>query len=69
MDKRAQQIKSLLTDERFDALILLMDEHLVKWGDEIGRGENEFDTIWKLAVVEGKKAGLREFFTNVGYER
>lgn len=63
--KYAAQLKSLQQDERFEALTALFGEHLEKWGNESPKRDSEFETIYALGVIDGKRDGLREFFLNM----
>lgn len=66
MDKdkiREAQIRSLYTDERFEAIVLLYKNVMDKWGKESPKRDTEFETIYNLGIIEGKKMGLKEFFT------
>lgn len=58
---RQQKIKSLLSDERWDAIAFFYKEIMDKWKDESPMRENEFETLKAVFVNEGKKQGLKDF--------
>lgn len=58
---RQQKIKSLLSDERWDAIAFAYKETMDKWKDESPMRDNEFETLKAVFVNEGKKQGLRDF--------
>ena len=55
-------VKSLLEDSRFDVILKLYEEMLLKWKDESALGHDEFNTLKNTFTREGKIQGLKSFF-------
>jgi len=63
MDKLSKsQIKAVLNDQRFDGIVKFYDEFVQRIKEENVIGDNEFDTLKKVFVREGKLIGLKDFF-------
>lgn len=60
-----QAIKSLMNDARFDVVLKIYEETLLKWREETGIGFTEFDTLKATFMREGKINGLKSFFDNL----
>lgn len=65
MDKYLALLKRLQTEETYDALTKLYSEVLAQWGKDSPKRETEFETIYQLGFIEGKKEGLKEFFNKI----
>lgn len=66
MDKRTQQqIKTLLNDPKFDAIVIFYKEYCDKVKDENAIGNNTFETLRNTFTKEGKLQGLKDFFDNL----
>lgn len=66
MDKHtSSQLKSMMTDPRFDLLVLLVAERIRKLEQEPITGQNEFETLRSLHTIRGKITGLKEFFDDL----
>ena len=60
-----QAIKSLMNDSRFDVVLKIYEETLLKWREETGIGFTEFDTLKATFIREGKISGLKSFFDSL----
>jgi hypothetical protein len=58
-----KQLIKILHSDDFEALIKLYAEVIEKWNEENILGTNEFDTLKRVFIREGKKMGLKEFFS------
>jgi len=53
----------ILHSDDFEAIIKLSGEIVEKWNNDNVIGKDEFETLKLLFMREGKKEGLREFFS------
>jgi hypothetical protein len=58
-----KKLIKLLHSEEFESLIRLQGEAIDKWNEQNVIGKDEFETLKLLFIREGKKEGLREFFS------
>lgn len=56
------QIRSLMKDDRWDAVVRYVALKLERWQDERISGANEFETLRALFTRDGKVEGVREVF-------
>lgn len=59
IDKR--KIKAFLQDDKFNEVLKVLNQVHDKWHGEQKKRENEFETIWNMAYLQGKVDGTKEF--------
>ena len=59
-----KQLESIYKDQRFEAVIALL-ESLIEKPDTSLRGKDEFETLWNVAYMEGKKSALNDFINEL----
>lgn len=57
-----QQLKSLIQDNRWQAVEIYLVEFLTRANEMPVKGDTEFNTIWNLAHKEGIVNGIKLFF-------
>lgn len=62
------QVKSLLKDQKWEAVIRYMAEVIDKWQSVSVKAPDQFNTTWNQATKEGKIEGLKEFFNGLEHE-
>lgn len=63
-----EQLKQLVKDDKFNALLQLYSEIDDQWKNENPKADTEFQTLWNLAYRQGKIEGLKAFFDNLDKE-
>ena len=64
--QRKAALKILQKDKNvWEALLSIRTELLNEWSDEPLKRENEFETTWHTAQIEGKKDGITAFFNRI----
>ena len=54
--------------DTWEALMSIRMDLLNEWSDEPLKRENEFETTWHTAEIEGKKSGVTKFFNRIEQE-
>jgi hypothetical protein len=57
-----KSLEKLVRSNEYESIIKLYSQVIDKWNSESTIGDNEFETLKKTFIKEGKVQGLKDFF-------
>lgn len=60
-----RQLKSLVESKEWDAMAIFADLAIKKWKLQEVKADDQFNTTWNTAVIEGKVAGVKELLDSI----
>lgn len=63
-----KKLRQLIESQHWEAIYSFLAIMTDKWHNTPVKTEDEFNTVWNVALKEGKVSGLKEFFDTLEQE-